>query len=267
MNAQILRLAMPPEEHQAAQSLTSLLDLRNSDCITCALEDSTPPANPVAARSREILKEALQIFHQLEDGTPLVRVATTAKEVHALGIGQLLSNGHRKGLIDADLSPANILNQVFNAETMRIQDRPISRYRFIIHLKALGIVAQRQNERQLKPAGTTPCMKALAALIFENTQISMDQIASESRVKKIVIARFKLIWLMRSVCGHSLTMIGQNLGNRDHTTILNSINKVKNECASDAGYSRSIHILCEKADTIGILQNRNLLLRASKHLH
>lgn len=53
------------------------------------------------------------------------------------------------------------------------------------------------------------------------------------------------------------------MGNRDHTTVLNSINKVTINMQNDVAYRREVDLLCENADTIGIIQNRNLLIRST----
>nr|WP_290428659.1 helix-turn-helix domain-containing protein [Defluviimonas salinarum] len=156
---------------------------------------------------------------------------------------------------------------VFEFETSRNPDRTINRHRFICALKRLGIVDNTLSDRALKPAGTTPCVKALGALIADRSQVPFDQIASSSRTKPVVKARFQAIWVMRVVCGHSLTMIGSHMGNRDHTTILNSINKVGLTMETNMGYRKEMESLCEKADTIGVMQNRNILLRQSRLVH
>ena len=77
-------------------------------------------------------------------------------------------------------------------------------------------------------------------------------------------ARFETIWVLRTVCGHSLAMIGGYMGGRDHTTILNSINKISLQIATKSEDRARISALCEEADTLGVIQNRLILLRQAQ---
>lgn len=270
MNAQILRFAAPAEDFHAVQSLSTVFDLRKEESepreapLSLFSGDGLP--GDIPQRTRATLTEALSIYMALEDRLPLVEVARMTENIHAFGIGHLLHTGLRKKLINADMSAADILDRVYRADMARPRETQVNRHRVIHWLKKLGLVAPNTSDRQLKPAGTTPCIKAMGGLIAERTKIPFDIISSESRKKDVVRARFQAIWVLRMVCGHPLTMIGQNMGNRDHTTILNSINKVNLNIQADVGFRRSMENLCEKADTIGIIQNRNLLLRATQHL-
>lgn len=67
----------------------------------------------------------------------------------------------------------------------------------------------------------------LRAIISNVTGISWKDMASKSRKKEIVTARFMYCVYARALTGLSLKSIGLNLGGRDHTTVLNALQTVK----------------------------------------
>lgn len=208
------------------------------------------------------LEVAKSVFQDLARGTRIQDIMTGYANIHAIGIGHLLHNASRKSLLVArDIE--DMLDQVYQIESSAAAETQIGRHRFISRLRQAGLVAQGATDRHLKPAGTTPCFKSLRTLVSERKQLPFEEIISESRRRPVVKARFQAIWVMRAVCGHSLATIGQYMGNRDHTTVLNSINKVTINMQNDVAYRREVDLLCENADTIGIIQNRNLLIRST----
>lgn len=61
--------------------------------------------------------------------------------------------------------------------------------------------------------------------------VTVENIKSNSRIHKHVLARQEAAYELRINRNFSLTKIGQMLGNRDHTTILYSIRKHKQRLA------------------------------------
>ena len=57
--------------------------------------------------------------------------------------------------------------------------------------------------------------------------ISIEQLESKSRIKDISMARQICMYLCREVTNISLLKIGENFGNRDHTTVIHAIDKIK----------------------------------------
>ena len=59
--------------------------------------------------------------------------------------------------------------------------------------------------------------------------ISVDDLKSDTRKKTVAIPRHIAIYLSRHLTEYSLMEIGEEFGGRDHTTIMNSINKIENQ--------------------------------------
>lgn len=59
--------------------------------------------------------------------------------------------------------------------------------------------------------------------------ISVDDLKSDTRKKTVAIPRHIAIYLSRQLTEYSLMEIGEEFGGRDHTTIMNSINKIESQ--------------------------------------
>lgn len=76
--------------------------------------------------------------------------------------------------------------------------------------------------------------------------IKTADIVSNSRKKNITIARHVVMYIMREFAKLQLKDIGGFLGNRDHTTVLNGVEKVKSLIASDKEFSQLINSIIKK---------------------
>lgn len=205
--------------------------------------------------------EVLRILEDLEKNAPLTHVATLDCGDTAFGIGHMLYHARRRNMLLQSL-PADVLTERLRERVSEISEKGLaSRTLAIKALRDLHLVDASTPDRNLKPAGTTPCIRSISTMMEYLRNIPFETIISASRAKRVVQARFETIWIMRQVCGHSLTVIGRNVGGRDHTTVLNSLNKMNLEKMHDTGKKDTLAILCERADLIGIQKNRRILSR------
>jgi chromosomal replication initiator protein len=58
-------------------------------------------------------------------------------------------------------------------------------------------------------------------------QISMEELCSKSRTRTLVTARQIAMYLCRELTDMSLPKIGQELGGRDHTTVIHADRKIR----------------------------------------
>ena len=59
--------------------------------------------------------------------------------------------------------------------------------------------------------------------------IDEQSIYEKTRKKEIVKPRQVIMYILREECGISYPSIGEKLGGRDHTTVIHSCEKIKNE--------------------------------------
>ena len=94
---------------------------------------------------------------------------------------------------------------------------------------ASKIIKDLINEQHKKPL-TIPQIKRL---VSTKLNVSIDDLSSKSRTKDIAFARQIAMYLSREVTNISLLKIGDNFGNRDHTTVMHAIDKVKHLISTD----------------------------------
>ncbi len=113
---------------------------------------------------------------------------------------------------------------------------------------ASKIIKDLINEQNKKPL-TIPQIKRI---VSSKLDISIDELSSKSRTKEISQARQIAMYLCREVTNISLLKIGENFGNRDHSTVMHAIDKIKQLLISNDdvktivdGLKKDIQKLCE----------------------
>lgn len=222
--------------------------------------EAEPAPVTAAASLPRALERAIAIQEMLGDGATILAAADQAEEVNVFAIGHMLHHIASKDLFAAPSLTVRQAMERIAKEEMRRPDAPLpSRHRMIAALKRTGCIPGDLHDKVFKPSGTVPSVRSIGLVLAEQEKVPFDEIISTSRCRSIVKARFRAIWVMRAVCGHSLTAIGGHFGNRDHTTVLNAINKVNLEVSGDAGVRASMDAVCEKADTLGVMANLAML--------
>lgn len=96
------------------------------------------------------------------------------------------------------------------------------------------------TKKVLSPVVSQPIrtadFKKITQIIQRYYKVSFDQLVSVSRRKDIVQARQVTIYFMKDMTQRSSRDIGEFLGDRDHSTVLHSYNKIKNCIAKDPSF-------------------------------
>ncbi len=71
--------------------------------------------------------------------------------------------------------------------------------------------------------------------------IDENHICEKTRRKEVVKPRQLVMYIMREDCGVSYPLIGQKLGGRDHTTVIHSCEKIRNEVRENAALLHEIN--------------------------
>jgi chromosomal replication initiator protein len=79
--------------------------------------------------------------------------------------------------------------------------------------------------------------------VSELYNISIEDIISKSRQSKIVTPRFAAMYLTKKLTDMTITDIGKQFGDRDHSTVINAINKVEQDIANDQDFKEHIEEL------------------------
>lgn len=89
----------------------------------------------------------------------------------------------------------------------------------------------------------TVSIKEIVKVVSEFYNIDEDSIFNKTRRKEVVRPRQVLMYILREDFGISFPSIGEKLGGRDHTTVIHSYEKVKEEVKTDNLLSQEIHQL------------------------
>ena len=110
--------------------------------------------------------------------------------------------------------------------------------------EASRIIKDLIREQNKKPL-TIPHIKRL---VSQSMNISIEQLESKSRIKDISMARQICMYLCREVTNISLLKIGENFGNRDHTTVIHAIDKIKQLMVTDSDVKNMVDNLKQLAE-------------------
>jgi chromosomal replication initiator protein len=75
--------------------------------------------------------------------------------------------------------------------------------------------------------------------------VSIKELQGRSRTRDIVAPRQVAMYLMREEIGTSLVEIGQQLGGRDHTTVMHGISKVERDLETDPSLRQQVMVIRE----------------------
>jgi chromosomal replication initiator protein len=70
-------------------------------------------------------------------------------------------------------------------------------------------------------------------IVADFFELGVDEILTKNRKEYVAKARHYAAWVLRKVCGLPLAKIGEMLGNRDHSTIMNSLLAIDNMMFTD----------------------------------
>ena len=94
------------------------------------------------------------------------------------------------------------------------------------------------------PREITP--QLIVEVVSDHFGITVDQIMSKSRSNDISRPRQIAMYLCKEMTSLPLNSIGQMLGDRDHSTVIHGIKKVKDEMSSDESFKKTVEVIRKK---------------------
>ena len=79
--------------------------------------------------------------------------------------------------------------------------------------------------------------------IAEKEQVTVDELKSKSRHSRLILPRFKAMYLTRKLTEMTTVDIGKEFGDRDHSTVVNAINKIEDDMKKDQEFKEHIEEL------------------------
>ncbi len=96
----------------------------------------------------------------------------------------------------------------------------------------------------------TATIEDIQRVVSDYYKVRMQDLKGSSRIKSIVVPRQVCMFLIEKHLGKSLTDIGRSFGNKDHTTVINARERIKNLQSTDPDLKRDIDELTMRIHNI-----------------
>ena len=83
-------------------------------------------------------------------------------------------------------------------------------------------------------------------IVADECMVSVSDIIDKTRKKEVVNGRFIFCGIMKDYFGYSLKKIGEFVGNRDHTTIIHSVEKYHERYEMEDNFRNSVNTIYNK---------------------
>ncbi len=88
--------------------------------------------------------------------------------------------------------------------------------------------------------------KDVLKIVSENFGVTVENVLSRCRKKEVSEARHIYCKIMKAEFNYSLKSIGETIGNRDHTTVIHSIETVNDRCHTEEGYEEQLNSIIDQ---------------------
>ncbi|MDP2497146.1 MAG: chromosomal replication initiator protein DnaA [Candidatus Palauibacterales bacterium] len=106
--------------------------------------------------------------------------------------------------------------------------------------EALGQDEEEEEEE------TLPSAEEIRERTAERWDVSVEGLTSKRRTRNLTVPRQVAMYLIKNLLDLPYTKIGELFGDRDHSTVIHSVNKVEAEMASDAEFRNRVRSLHEE---------------------
>lgn len=110
------------------------------------------------------------------------------------------------------------------------------------------------RQRPLRPFHSTATLAEIRAFVANAFRLTSDDIAGSCRQAHIMHARQIAAAVMRRVTSRTLVEIGMSLGGRDHTTVMNGLERIEKWRRFDPMHAGIVESFAQVADNMGILK-------------
>ncbi|TSC66532.1 MAG: dnaA [Candidatus Berkelbacteria bacterium Gr01-1014_85] len=101
-------------------------------------------------------------------------------------------------------------------------------------------------ESYIERSSHTISSQRIIQLVAEHFEIKQEEVIGSRRYKELVYPRQLIMYLMRHELSYSYPKIGQELGGKDHTTIMHGVEKIEKEIARNSSIQSDLNKIKEK---------------------
>lgn len=145
-----------------------------------------------------------------------------------------------------------ILNHIASVVQTNVRELEGNLNRIIVfhelnHTKpTIDSVKELLAQNQPKPRLSALTSKQLIKTVAEYFEIEIEQLTGQSRKKELVVPRQIVMYLMREEMKASFPYIGNELGNRDHTTVMHAYSKISTSMEIDEKLGQDISLIKQR---------------------
>lgn len=104
---------------------------------------------------------------------------------------------------------------------------------------SLKDIINRDNGNNINP-------ERILKAVSEHMGISCDDIRSKKRSQDIATARQLVMYLCREYTVYSLKSVGDAVGGRDHSTVINGVDRIKEKLSKDTQFNNTVETIVKK---------------------
>ena len=104
-------------------------------------------------------------------------------------------------------------------------------------------------------------VRDIQGAVAQRFAVTVLDLTSARRGRGIVLPRQIAMWMARHMTGHSIPEIGRYFGNRDHSTVMHSIDRVDALMAEDRAFAAVVWALLESVDCEESVEIRRAFMR------
>ena len=96
------------------------------------------------------------------------------------------------------------------------------------------------------PAIGNISIENILKVVADNYQISVSDLKGKKRDKKYSFPRFIATYIAREITEYSFTEIGNELGGRDHSSIMHAYEKINERIQTDSSFKSKIKVMIDE---------------------
>ena len=125
-------------------------------------------------------------------------------------------------------------------------DKVLGYAEFIDNNMTLEIAQSLLSDLYSSPAIGNISIENILKVVADNYQISVSDLKGKKRDKKYSFPRFIATYIAREITEYSFTEIGNELGGRDHSSIMHAYEKINERIQTDSSFKSKIKVMIDE---------------------
>lgn len=147
--------------------------------------------------------------------------------------------------------PADVLGFIASTVTSNVRELEGSLTKLVAAAQVEGVdidkeFAQRCLKDIARSGGSNVSPKNVIKTVADHFSIDPNDILGKKRVKELVYPRQIVMYLLRHKLNHSYPQIGDELGGKDHTTIMYGVNKIEKELKTNTAAEADVSAITQR---------------------